>query len=68
VARRAKNEGATRFCMGAAWHQVWDGENFARLLEIVRAVAALYMEVCCHTRHAQRIAGQAAEGRAAHRV
>jgi len=44
---RAKNEGATRFCMGAAWRQVSDGENFDRVLDMVRAVAALDMEVCC---------------------
>jgi biotin synthase len=47
AARRAKNEGATRFCMGAAWRQVSDGEDFDRVLDMVRAVAALDMEVCC---------------------
>jgi biotin synthase len=47
AAERAKNEGATRFCMGAAWRQVSDGENFDRVLDMVRAVAALDMEVCC---------------------
>jgi biotin synthase len=47
AAEHAKNEGATRFCMGAAWRQVSDGENFDRVLEMVRAVAALDMEVCC---------------------
>jgi biotin synthase len=47
AAQRAKEEGATRFCMGAAWRQVPDGENFDRVLDMVRAVAALEMEVCC---------------------
>jgi biotin synthase len=47
AAKRAKNEGATRFCMGAAWRQVTDGEQFERVLDMVRAVAALDMEVCC---------------------
>jgi biotin synthase len=47
AAKRAKNEGATRFCMGAAWRQVLDGENFDRVLDMVRAVAALDLEVCC---------------------
>src|SRR5690348_4860046 len=47
AAKRAKNEGATRFCMGAAWRQVTDGENFDRVLGMVRAVAELDMEVCC---------------------
>ena len=47
AARRAKEEGATRFCMGAAWRQVNDGKEFDRVLEMVRGVAALEMEVCC---------------------
>jgi biotin synthase len=46
-AHRAKAEGATRFCMGAAWRQVNDGKDFDRVLEMVRGVAALDMEVCC---------------------
>jgi len=47
AALRARREGATRFCMGAGWRQVPDGKNFDRVLEMVRAVAALDMEVCC---------------------
>jgi len=47
AARRAKAEGATRFCMGAAWRQVPDGKDFERVLEMVRGVSALEMEVCC---------------------
>ena len=46
-AQRAREEGATRLCMGAAWRQVQDGPDFDRVLEIVREVAALGMEVCC---------------------
>jgi len=46
-AQHAREEGATRFCMGAAWRQVQDGPEFDRVLEIVREVAALGMEVCC---------------------
>ena len=47
VARRARAQGATRFCMGAAWRGVRDGtEKFERVLEIVREVDALGMEVC----------------------
>ena len=46
-AERARSEGATRFCMGAAWRQVQDGEDFENVLEMVRRVAALGMEVCC---------------------
>jgi biotin synthase len=47
AARRARSQGATRFCMGAAWRGVRDGsEKFERVLEIVREVSPLGMEVC----------------------
>lgn len=46
-ARAARDEGATRFCMGAAWRQAPQGDEFDSVLESVRAVAALGMEVCC---------------------
>jgi biotin synthase len=46
-ARAAKANGSTRFCMGAAWRDVQDGPLFDRVLEMVRQVAALDMEVCC---------------------
>jgi biotin synthase len=47
AARNAKADGATRFCMGAAWRQAPQGREFDSVLESVRAVAALGMEVCC---------------------
>lgn len=47
AAERAKAEGATRFCMGAAWRQVPEGKDFDRVLEMVRSVSALNLEVCC---------------------
>jgi biotin synthase len=46
-AEKARAEGATRFCMGAAWRQVQEGEDFENVLEMVRRVADLGMEVCC---------------------
>src|SRR5437870_6108248 len=47
AAKRARSQGATRFCMGAAWRGVRDGsEKFERVLEIVREVSQLGMEVC----------------------
>ena len=47
AASRARSHGATRFCMGAAWRAVRDGsEKFDRVLEIVRQVSQLGMEVC----------------------
>jgi biotin synthase len=47
VAQRACANGATRFCMGAAWRGVRDGtEKFERVLDVVREVSRLGMEVC----------------------
>lgn len=47
IARKAKENGATRFCMGAAWKGVQDGEDkFEQILTIVRAVRNLDIEVC----------------------
>src|SRR5437763_837655 len=47
AAERARSQGATRFCMGAAWRGVRDGsKKFEHILEIVREVSHLGMEVC----------------------
>jgi biotin synthase len=46
-ARRARDEGATRFCMGAAWRDIPAGPNFQKVLEMVRGVRELGMEACC---------------------
>src|SRR5262249_10333834 len=45
-AGRAKELGATRFCMGTAWRGPRDGPAFDNVLEMVRAVRALGMEAC----------------------
>ena len=47
AARAAREEGSTRFCMGAAWRQIKDGPEFDRVLDMVRGVRALGLEVCC---------------------
>lgn len=48
AARQAKAEGATRFCMGAAWREVRDDSRFERVLDMVRGIKALGgLEVCC---------------------
>jgi len=47
AARNAKAQGATRFCMGAAWRDVPKGEQFDRVLDMVRGVRELGMEACC---------------------
>ena len=46
-ARHAKENGSTRFCMGAAWREIKDNQQFERVLEMVRGVKSLDMEVCC---------------------
>jgi len=46
AARRAKEHGSTRFCMGAAWREVKDGPAFDRVLAMVRGVKALELEAC----------------------
>lgn len=46
AAREAKAEGATRFCMGAAWREVREGAAFDRVLEMVREVRTLGLETC----------------------
>ena len=47
AARRARENGSTRFCMGAAWKGVRAGDaKFNQVLDIVREVAQLGMEVC----------------------
>src|SRR5665811_828266 len=45
-AQLAKEAGATRFCMGAAWRSVKDGPAFDSVLAMVRGVRALEMEAC----------------------
>lgn len=46
-ALRAKSTGASRVCMGAAWRNVKDGPDFDQVLEMVRTINKLEMEVCC---------------------
>jgi biotin synthase len=46
AARRARENGSTRFCMGAAWREVKDGPAFERVLTMVRGVKQLGMEAC----------------------
>src|SRR4029453_2949614 len=46
-ARRAASEGVTRLCMGAAWRDAPDGPEFETVLQMVRGVSELGLEVCC---------------------
>jgi biotin synthase len=45
AAQSAKEKGATRFCMGAAWRNPTD-KNLAKVIEMVEAVHDLGMETC----------------------
>ncbi|MEI6517438.1 MAG: biotin synthase BioB [bacterium] len=46
-ALEAKDAGSTRFCMGAAWREIKDGKDFDAILELVREVRGVGLEVCC---------------------
>lgn len=43
----AREAGSTRFCMGAAWREVRDNKDFDKVLEMVKGVSQMGMEVCC---------------------
>lgn len=47
AAQRAKEGGSTRFCMGAAWREVRDNRDFDKVLNMVKGVNDLGLEVCC---------------------
>ncbi|RXK86213.1 biotin synthase BioB [Filimonas effusa] len=46
-ARQAKDAGAQRFCMAAAWREVRDNRDFDRILEMVKGVNEMGLQVCC---------------------
>ncbi|WDF69935.1 biotin synthase BioB [Sphingobacterium oryzagri] len=46
-AKKAKAHGSSRFCMAAAWREVRDNRDFDRIIDMVKGVNALGMEVCC---------------------
>ncbi len=47
MAKKAKQGGASRLCMGAAWREVRNNKDFDRVLDMVKAVNETGMEVCC---------------------
>ena len=47
AAKKAQVQGATRFCLGAAWRDAPEGQAFEQVLEMVREIRALGMEACC---------------------
>ena len=46
-ANEAKQSGSTRFCMGAAWREVRDNSDFDKVLDMVKGVNKIGLEVCC---------------------
>jgi biotin synthase len=47
IAQKAKDGGASRLCMGAAWREVRDNRDFDKVIDMVKAVNDMDMEVCC---------------------
>ncbi|PPR31403.1 MAG: Biotin synthase [Alphaproteobacteria bacterium MarineAlpha6_Bin6] len=45
-AKKAKNSGASRFCMGAAWREVKDGSEFNKVIKMVEGIKKIGMESC----------------------
>lgn len=43
----AKAKGSTRFCMGAAWREVRDNRDFDKVIDMVKGINSMNMEVCC---------------------
>lgn len=46
-AQKAKDSGSSRFCMAAAWREVRDNRDFDRIIDMVKGVNDLGLEVCC---------------------
>jgi biotin synthase len=46
AAQEAKEQGAQRFCIGAAWREAPEGEQFDRVLAMIREIKALGLEAC----------------------
>mgnify|MGYP006428121511 CR=1 FL=1 len=46
-AQQAKDHGSTRFCMGAAWREVRNNRDFDRVIDMVKGINKIGLEVCC---------------------
>lgn len=46
-AKKAKDAGSSRFCMAAAWREVRNNRDFDRIIDMVKGVNELGLEVCC---------------------
>jgi biotin synthase len=47
IAQKAKETGVSRVCMGAAWREVRDNSQFEEVLDMVKDVTSMGLEVCC---------------------
>lgn len=47
IAKNAKNGGASRLCLGAAWREVRNNRDFDKVIDMVKGVNEIGMEVCC---------------------
>ena len=47
IAQQAKASGVSRVCMGAAWREVRDNTQFDQVLDMVKDVTDMGLEVCC---------------------
>lgn len=47
IAQKAKETGVSRLCMGAAWREVRDNSQFEEVLDMVKDVTSMGLEVCC---------------------
>jgi biotin synthase len=47
AAKNAKENGSSRFCLGAAWREVRDNKDFDKVLDMVKGVNDIGLEVCC---------------------
>ncbi|WP_316815425.1 biotin synthase BioB [Pedobacter nyackensis] len=46
-AKKAKDSGSSRFCMAAAWREVRNNSDFDRIIDMVKGVNEMGLEVCC---------------------
>jgi biotin synthase len=47
IAKNAKEGGASRLCLGAAWREVRNNRDFDKVIDMVKGVNDIGMEVCC---------------------
>lgn len=46
-AKRAVERGATRVCLGAAWREIRDSKQFEDILQMIKEITDMGVEVCC---------------------